>query len=195
MQERATGGPLRPPYGPKAAAATGTGQSCVTAPEGQIAATVDSAERTGTARSADSHSPQSTPAPNASRYNRRAHSASARKRNGGASDAFAAAKEMVTQATHEIRREFGHQFSREECQRLVSFFRAGLLPRRKAGRRPKPQVTAALADWRGGMRGVALYRKHIPGWEKHNRYHRIGEQKELMDAIRSRRRRERKSEG
>jgi hypothetical protein len=41
------------------------------------------------------------------------------------------------------------------------------------------------------MRGVALFRKHIPGWDKHNRYHRIGEQKELLDAIRSRYRRER----
>ena len=40
------------------------------------------------------------------------------------------------------------------------------------------------------MRGADLYRKHIPGWTGHNRYHRIGEQRGLMDAIRSRRRRE-----
>ena len=46
-------------------------------------------------------------------------------------------------------------------------------------------MTAAYLDWKAGMRGVCLYRKHIPGWQKHSRYHRIGEQKALMDAIRA----------
>ena len=78
--------------------------------------------------------------------------------------------------------------------RLANICLGGLVPKRKAGRRPKPQVTAAYLDWKTGMRGVALFRKHISGWEKHNRYHRIGEQKELMDAIRSRFRRERGSD-
>jgi len=72
----------------------------------------------------------------------------------------------------------------------VSLFRAGVVPRRRAGRRPKAQVTAAYQDWKAGMRGVALFRKHIPGWQKHNRYRRIAEEKRLMDAIRSRYRRE-----
>ena len=40
------------------------------------------------------------------------------------------------------------------------------------------------------MRGVALCDTHIPGWLKHNRYRRQAEQKRLMDAIRSRARRE-----
>jgi hypothetical protein len=50
-------------------------------------------------------------------------------------------------------------------------------------------VTAALADWKAGIRGVALFQKHIPGWQKHNRYRRMAEEKRLMDAIRSRDRR------
>lgn len=106
------------------------------------------------------------------------------------SEAFTAAKEMAARAAHDIRSQYGEQLTRDECQKLVSAFRAGVVPRRKAGRRPKPHVTAAYLDWKAGMRGVQLFEKHIPGWRKHNRYHRIGEQKELMDAIRSRRRRE-----
>jgi hypothetical protein len=114
--------------------------------------------------------------------------------NKGVSEAFAAAKEITARAAHDIRRQFGGEgLTREQCLKLVSVFRAGVVPRRKAGRRPKPQVTAAYLDWKTGMRGVALFRKHIPGWDKHNRYHRIGEQKELLDAIRSRYRRERTS--
>ena len=42
------------------------------------------------------------------------------------------------------------------------------------------------------MRGGELFRKHITGWEKHNRYRRRVEAKTLMDAIRSRQRREHK---
>jgi hypothetical protein len=100
---------------------------------------------------------------------------------------------MTALAGNDVRLQFGDGLTRDECLRLVSVFRAAVVPKRRAGRRPKPQVTAAYLDWKAGMRGVTLYRKHIPGWEKHNRYHRIGEQKALMDAIRSRYRRERKS--
>jgi hypothetical protein len=106
------------------------------------------------------------------------------------SDAFIAAKEMTSEAAHDIRRQFGGNLTREECLRLVTAFRAAIVPRRRAGRRAKPQVTAAYHDWKAGVRGSALFKKHIPGWDVHNRYHRIGEQKALMDAIRSRRRRE-----
>ena len=113
------------------------------------------------------------------------------QKNNGASEAFTAAGETVTRTAHEIRRQFGAGLTREQCLKLVSAFRAGVVPRRRAGRRPQPQVTAAYLDWKMGMRGVALFRKHILGWDKHNRYHRIGEQKELLDAIRSRYRRER----
>jgi hypothetical protein len=95
-------------------------------------------------------------------------------------------------AAHDIRRQHG-ALTRDECLRLVSAFRAGIVPRRRAGRRPKPQVTAAYLDWKAGMRGVTLFRKHIPGWEGHHRYRKIGEQKTLMDAIRSRSRRQHNS--
>jgi hypothetical protein len=88
--------------------------------------------------------------------------------NNGASEAFAAAKEIVTRVAHDIRREFGAGLTREQCLKLVGVFRAGVVPRQRAGRRPKPQVTAAYLDWKAGMRGVALFRKHIPEWDRRN---------------------------
>ena len=39
---------------------------------------------------------------------------------------------------------------------------------------------------RARMRGITLLQKHIPGWGGHHRYRKIGEQKTLLDAIRSR---------
>lgn len=144
------------------------------------------AQQTGSTRPADSQRPKPAPAPasKAHRYARRAHPAKS------VSPAFTAAKEMTEQAAHDIRRQCGQGLTREEYLRLVSAFRAGIVLRRRAGRRPKPQVTAAYLDWKAGMRGVALFRKHIPGWEGHHRYRKNGEQKALMNAIRSRSRRQ-----
>ncbi len=136
--------------------------------------------------SPDAQRPKPAPASNAYRYARRAYSA----KGGNVSEAFAAAREMTARAAHDIRRQHGSSLTREESLRLVSAFQSALVPRRRAGRRPKPQVTAAYLDWKAGMRGVALHRKHIPGSEKHNRYRRMAEEKRLMDAIRSRCRRE-----
>jgi hypothetical protein len=140
--------------------------------------------QTESALPAGSERRKAAPASKPHRYARRAHPAK------DVSPAFIAAKERTAQAAHDIRCQHGQGLTREECLRLVSAFRAGMVPRRRAGRRPKPQVTAAYLDWKAGMRGVALFRKHIPGWDGHHRYRKIGEQKALMDAIRSRARRE-----
>jgi hypothetical protein len=150
------------------------------------------AEPTSISPPPDSTRLQPAPASSTPRRARRAPLANRAGRN-SVSEAFAAAKEMTARAAHDIRRQFGDRLTRDECMKLVSVFRAGIVPRRRAGRRPKPQVTAAYLDWKAGMGGVALYRKHIPGWQKQNRYRRIAEEKRLMDAIRSRRRRERAS--
>jgi hypothetical protein len=136
--------------------------------------------------------PQRATAVKAPAYARRKHHAKQAPREKQVSPAFAAAKEMTTRAADDIRRQHG-ALTRDECLRLVSVFRTGLVPRRRAGRRPKPQVTAAYFDWKAGMRGVALFRKHIPGWDKHGEWRRKAETRALMDAIRSRYRRERRS--
>jgi hypothetical protein len=64
-------------------------------------------------------------------------------------------------------------------------------PGKRPGRRRNAGITAAHRDCKNGMHGLELYRKHIPGWERHNRYRREVEARRLMDAIRSRERRER----
>jgi len=145
-------------------------------------------------RNPEAPEPQCTkpvPVSDAARHARSVLRAKATQKKSSDSEIFATAKERTARAVNDIRREFGQTLTREEALKLVSLFRAGVVPRRRAGRRPKPQITAAYQDWKAGMRGVALFRKHIPGWKDHNRYHRIGEQKTLMDAIRSRYRRER----
>ena len=73
---------------------------------------------------------------------------------------------------HEIREEFGERLTREDYVQVARVFYSAIVPKRKPGRRRKPQVTAAHANWKAGIRGVALYRKHIPGWQNHNRYRR-----------------------
>jgi hypothetical protein len=41
-------------------------------------------------------------------------------------------------------------------------------------------ITAAYLEWNAEVADVALYRTHIPGWEQHNRYRRMDEEKRLM---------------
>jgi len=140
-------------------------------------------------RPAGSERPQPATAVKAPAYARRKRYTKQAPRKKQVSETFTAAKEMTARAAHDIRRQFGEGLTREECLGLVSAFRAGVVPRRRAGRRPKAQVTAAYLDWKSGMRGAPLCLKHIPGWEKHNRYRRMAEEKRPLDAIRSRSRR------
>ena len=89
----------------------------------------------------------------------------------------------------ELQARFRETLTREEFARVAATFRSAVVPKLKPGRRPKAQVTAAYGDWLAGVRGPELFKKHIAGWESHHRYRKIGEQKTLMDAIRSRERR------
>src|SRR5271155_5017143 len=76
-------------------------------------------------------------------------------------------------------------------RKIVTAFRAVMIPRRPAGRKPSEAVTAAYIDWKSNIRGIALFRKHISNWERLSRWRRQAEQRSLMDAIYSRNRRER----
>jgi hypothetical protein len=78
-----------------------------------------------------------------------------------------------------------------ERRRIVRTFRSALIPRRRAGRKQSETITAAYEAWKGGMRGVALFRNHIPHWDRLSRWRRKAERRSLMDAIYSRNRRER----
>jgi hypothetical protein len=88
--------------------------------------------------------------------------------------------------------ELGALLAHGDRRKVLSSFRRILFPPGRPGRRPKETVTAAHRDWKNGVRAPALYRAHIPGWGKHNRYRRQSEARALMDAVRTRDRRERK---
>ena len=90
----------------------------------------------------------------------------------------------------EIRVAFDSKLNRRDLLKAVTAFRRALIPPRRPGRRLKAQITAAHRDWKNGVRGVALYTAHIPGWAKHSEWRHKGEARALMDAIRSRERRE-----
>ena len=75
---------------------------------------------------------------------------------------------------------------------VASAFRRQLIPPGKRGRKRSGKITAAYLDWKDGLRGVALYRKHIHGWERHSEWRRKVEARGLINAIHARKRRERK---
>ena len=177
-------GPVRPPLKP-APQPNGSGKVVLNSGGVKI-----EQERTGSTHPADSPHTKPATAGNAARYARRRLPTKKAPPSKPISDALAAAKEKATGMGHEIREQFGQSLTREDYIRVARVFRSAILPKRKPGRRPKAQVTAAYQDWKAGVRGVALFRKHIPGWEKHGEWRRKAEDRALMDAIRSRRRRE-----
>ena len=79
---------------------------------------------------------------------------------------------------------------RRERQKVLTAFRHVIIPVKRPGRKRKEGITAAHRDWKNGMRGVALYRKYIPGWESHGYWRRKGEESRLRNAISTRDRRE-----
>ena len=97
---------------------------------------------------------------------------------------------IATEAAARALGALGPSPDRRLRQKVPVAFRHGVFPVKRPGRRRKEGITAALKDWKEGMRGVELYRKHIPEWERHNRYRRSYEARRLLDAIRSRERRE-----
>jgi hypothetical protein len=102
-------------------------------------------------------------------------------------------EDPVTQAkacAADIRRKWDG-LSMSERRQIVSAFRSALIPKQSAGRKPSASLTAAYGEWKAGIRGAALFRKHISNWERLSRWRRKAEQRSLMDAIYSRNRRER----
>jgi len=108
----------------------------------------------------------------------------------GTTASVAEACKRAHEAGSQIVADLGPVIGPTERRRILVAFRRELFPPGRPGRRRKETITAAHRDWKNGMRGPALYRTHIPGWEKHNRYRRQSEARALMDAVRTRNRRE-----
>jgi hypothetical protein len=107
------------------------------------------------------------------------------------SEALAAAKEKAIElGLLEFREHYGESLTRDGYVQVARAFRSAVVPKRKPGRRPKAQVTAALEDWKTGLRGDALFRAHLPGWENKSKWRQRCESRALMDAIRTREKRD-----
>jgi hypothetical protein len=109
-----------------------------------------------------------------------------------ADQAAAEACRIAQDAGLRIVSQFGPALGRKARMKALGALRRVLFPPRRPGRKCKEAVTRAHIDWKNGLRGVALYRAHIPGWEKHSSWRRTAEARALMDAIRTRDRRERR---
>ena len=75
--------------------------------------------------------------------------------------------------------------------KVAGAVRLAIVPRRKPGRKDQ-RLDKADADYRAGMRGLDLFRKHIPRHDKLNRWHRKAEQSRLLKALQKRAERDRK---
>src|ERR1035437_8697922 len=109
---------------------------------------------------------------------------------GSAKTAVEGAARCARAAAVEILRRWG-SLSTSERRQVVRAFRSAIIPRKRAGRKQSEALTAAYEAWKGGARGVVLFRTHIPRWDRLSRWRRTAEQRSLMDAIYSRNRRER----
>jgi hypothetical protein len=105
---------------------------------------------------------------------------------------YIASMAMLRECVETILNEHGDDLNRSERIRLLQWLREALTLKEKAGRRPLLRVTRAYQAWKEGKRGIALFREHIPNWERLGRYRRSAEERKLMAAIHSRRRRDAK---
>jgi hypothetical protein len=105
-------------------------------------------------------------------------------------DQLGQAMAVATEAGQEIARRFA-SLNRRQRLTLARVFRRQLLPPGKPGRRRSKEIDSAFADWKAGMRGVDLYRKHIPRFVGMGYWKRKVKTRALLEAIRSRDRRER----
>jgi hypothetical protein len=104
--------------------------------------------------------------------------------------AYTASMATLKECVEKILTEHGDELNRSERIRLLQWLRGALIVKKKAGRRPLIRVTRAYQAWKEGIRGIALFREHIPRWEKLACYRRRDEQRKLLAAIHSRRRRD-----
>jgi hypothetical protein len=84
------------------------------------------------------------------------------------------------------------RLNKRQRRAVVRAFKEQLLPSGHPGRRKTKRITRAYQDWLAGVRGVALFRKTIPRWEKLGYYARQIKSRRLMSSIRARHRREKK---
>ena len=105
----------------------------------------------------------------------------------------ALARHAARSAGVSIDEEFGDTLSIAERRRLVTLFRRTLIPARRPGRKRRTEITLAYEDWKAGVRGLALYKKHIRGWDRMSHWRRRVESQRLSNAVHTRHARDQKA--
>ncbi len=72
------------------------------------------------------------------------------------------AKVAAAEAALQIETQFSG-LTRKDRMLVIKAFQAQLIPPVRRGRKQRAGITAAHADWQGGMRGLTLYRNALPG--------------------------------
>ena len=115
-------------------------------------------------------------------------------KGGPSAEAVARAKEIAVDAARKIQTAVRQPIERRDALRIVSAFRSTLIPHGRRGRKQKAVITAAHADYKRGMRGIPLFRNHIPRFDRMGHWEREVKTRRLMDAIRTRERRARRAD-
>lgn len=77
-------------------------------------------------------------------------------------------------------------------RKLATAIRVAIVPKGRPGRKPHDRLDKAFADYKGGLRGLELFRRHIPNFKKLSRWRRAVEQGRLRKNLEKRAQRERK---
>ena len=96
----------------------------------------------------------------------------------------------LVERLHEAANQEG--LSRNARLKTVFAVRRAIVPRRTPGKKKDKRLDQAYSDYHSGMRGLKLYRKHIPNFQKMSRWRRKVEERRLLGNLQKRTERERK---
>jgi hypothetical protein len=74
---------------------------------------------------------------------------------------------------------------------IVAIVHRAIVPKRPPGRKNQ-ELDSAYAEYKAGIRGLKLFRKHIPNYDRLSRWRRNEKQNRLLKALQKRAERERK---
>jgi hypothetical protein len=84
------------------------------------------------------------------------------------------------------------ELSKAARRTIISNLRRAILPRKPPVRKKSTRLDSAFADYKSGVRGMELHKKHIPNFSKLSRWRRVVEGSRLNKALSKRAERERK---
>jgi hypothetical protein len=76
--------------------------------------------------------------------------------------------------------------------RILTAVRCAILPKRTPGKKKDNRLDKAFGDYKAGVRGLELYRAHIPRHDKMSRWRRQAEERRLVKNLQKRSEREKK---